>query len=152
MDDFYCLHEDKAVLLAAIPKIRQKLASIGLALNEKKFYLQHYTKGVEFTGMIVKPGRTYICNRVLTNFIAAVRRLNAAKDLRQVRHCICSVNSYLGLLRQCNEYGKRVEIIGMIQPQAWQYIYIKGHYEVVCLRRQYRQKTITIQRIRDGDY
>ena len=152
VDDFYSIHTDKAVLLAAVPKIRQKLAEYGLALNEKKFYLQHYTKGVEFTGMIVKPGRSYICNRVLTNFIVAVRRLNAAKDLRQVRHCICSINSYLGLLRQCNEYGKRVEIIGMIQPQAWPYIYVKGHYEVVCLRNQYKQKTITLKRIRDGDY
>lgn len=74
------------------------------------------------------------------------------RDLRQVRHCICSINSYLGLLRQCNEYGKRVEIIGMIKPQAWQYIYVKGHYEVVCLRNQYKQKTITLKRIRDGDY
>lgn len=152
VDDFYSIHTDKAALLAAVPKIRQKLAEYGLALNEKKFYLQHYSKGVEFTGMIVKPGRSYICNRVLTNFIVAVRRLNAAKDLRQVRHCICSINSYLGLLRQCNEYGKRVEIIGMIQPQAWQYIYVKGHYEVVCLRNQYKQKTITLKRIRDGDY
>ena len=152
MDDFYAIHTDKAVLLAAVPKIRTLLAGYGLALNEKKFYLQHYAKGVEFTGMIIKPGRTYICNRVLTNFIVAVRRLNAATDLRQVRHAICSINSYLGLLRQSNEYGNRVKVLAMISPQAWQYIYIKGHYEVVCLRRQYRQKTITLQRIRDGDY
>ena len=102
--------------------------------------------------MIIKPGRTYICNRVLTNFIVAVRRLNAAKDLRQVRHAICSINSYLGLLRQSNEYGNRVKVLALISPEAWQYIYIKGHYEVVCLRSQYRQKTITLQRIRDGDY
>jgi hypothetical protein len=152
VDDIYAINTDKAVLLAAVPKIRQKLAEYGLALNEQKFYLQHYTKGVEFTGMIVKPGRSYICNRTLTNFITAIRKLNAAKDLRQVRYCICSINSYLGLLRQCNEYGKRVEILQMIQPQAWQYIYVKGHYEVVCLRNQYKQKTITLKRIRDGDY
>lgn len=152
VDDFYTAHEDKAVLLAAVPKIRAKLAEYGLALNEKKFYLQHYTKGVEFTGMIVKPGRTYICNRVLTNFINAVRRLNAAKDLRQVRHAVCSINSYLGLLRQCNEYGKRVEVLQMIQPQAWQYIYVRGHYEVVCLRKKYKQHNITQNRIENGDY
>lgn len=96
------------------------------------------------------PGKS-ICF-VVTNFIVAVRRLNAATDLRQVRHAICSINSYLGLLRQSNEYGNRVKVLAMISPQAWQYIYIKGHYEVVCLRRQYRQKTITLQRIRDGDY
>jgi hypothetical protein len=152
VDDFYCIHQDKAVLLAAVPKIRALLAEYGLALNENKFYLQHYTKGVEFTGMIIKPGRTYICNRVLTNFIVAVRRLNAAKDLRQIRHAVCSINSYLGLLRQCNEYNNRIKVLAMIGPNAWQYLYIKGHYEVLCLRRAYRQKTITLKRIRDGDY
>lgn len=152
VDDLYAIHEDKNVLLAAVPKVRAKLAEYGLALNENKFYLQHYSKGVEFTGMIVKPGRTYICNRVLTNFIAAIRRLNAAKDLRQVQHCIASVNSYPGLLRQCNEYARRVQLLAMIGPQAWQYLYIKGHYEVVCLRNKYKPRNITLQRIRDGDY
>lgn len=63
-----------------------------------------------------------------------------------------SINSYLGLLRQCNEYGNRVKVLSMIEPQAWQYIYIKGHYELVCLRNKYKPKTITLQRIRDGDY
>lgn len=152
VDDLYAIHEDKEVLLAAIPKIRAKLAEYGLQLNESKFYLQHYSKGVEFTGMIVKPGRTYICNRVLTNFIVAVRRLNNAKTLRQVRHAVCSINSYLGLLRQCNEYGKRVEILRMIEPQALQYIYIKGAYKLVKLRKEYRVKTEILKRIRDGDY
>ena len=41
VDDFYAIHEDKAVLLAAVPKIRTLLAKYGLALNESKFYLQH---------------------------------------------------------------------------------------------------------------
>ena len=40
-----------------MPKIRELLAKLGLRLNEKKFYLQHYSKGVEFTGSIVKPIR-----------------------------------------------------------------------------------------------
>ena len=152
VDDLYAIHKDKNVLLAAVPKIRAKLAEYGLALNENKFYLQHYSKGVEFTGMIIKPGRTYICNRVLSNFVASVRRLNDAKDLRQVRHAVASINSYLGLLRQCNEYGNRVKVLQLISPQAWQYIYVKGRWETVCLRNKYTIKGETLQRIRDGDY
>lgn len=80
VDDFYCIHKDKEKLLALMPKIRELLAKLGLRLNEKKFYLQHYSKGVEFTGSIVKPGRVYTCNRTITNFVAAVRRLNKAKQ------------------------------------------------------------------------
>lgn len=152
VDDFYCIHADKQVLLKAVPKIRVKLAELGLSLNPKKFYFQHYTKGIEFTGAIVKPYRTYCCNRTITNFIIAVRKLNRAKNINDVRHAVCSINSYLGLLRQSNEYGKRCKILRMIEPQAFKWIYIRGHYEVVVIRKKYTQNYITQMRIRDGDY
>lgn len=152
VDDFYCIHKDKQVLLSAVPKIRAKLAEFGLSINPKKFYFQHYTKGVEFTGAVVKPYRTYCCNRVLTNFIAAVRKLNRAKNIDDVTHAICSINSYLGLLRQYNEYGKRRKILKMIEPRVYQWIYIKGHYEIVAIKNQYKRNYMTQKRIRDGDY
>lgn len=152
VDDFYCIHADKKVLLSAVPKIRVKLAELVLSLNPKKFYFQHYTKGVEFTGAVVKPYRTYCCNRVLTNFIAAVRKLNRARNIDDVNHAVCSINSYLGLLRQSNEYGKQREILGMIAPRIYKWIYIKGHYGVVAIKNKYKQNCITQKRIRDGDY
>lgn len=152
VDDFYCIHKDKQVLLSAVPKIRAKLSELGLSLNPKKFYFQHYTKGVEFTGAVVKPYRTYCCNRVLTNFIAAVRKLNRARNLDDVTHTICSINSYLGLLRQYNEYTNRRKILKMIEPRIYKWIYIKGHYEVVAIKNKYKQNCITKKRIRDGDY
>ncbi|MBR6965286.1 RNA-directed DNA polymerase [Candidatus Saccharibacteria bacterium] len=152
VDDFYCIHQDKAVLLNAVPLIRDKLAEFGLTLNPKKFYFQHYTKGVEFTGAVVKPKASYCCNRTITNFIAAVRRLNNAKTLRQVEHAVCSINSYLGLLRHHNEYGTRKKVLGMIERPAYEYIYIKGRYEVVALKNKYKKRLQTYKRIRDGDY
>ena len=152
VDDFYCIHTEKTVLLNAVPLIRDKLAEFGLNLNPKKFYLQHYTKGVEFTGAVVKPKTTYCCNRTITNFIVAVRRLNNAQTLRQVEHAVCSINSYLGLLRHHNEYGMRKKILGMIEHRAFEYIYIKGRYEIVALKNKYKKRVQTYKRIRDGDY
>ena len=152
VDDFYCIHRDKAVLLSAVPKIRAKLGEYGLTLNEKKFYLQHYTKGVQFTGSIVKPRRSYTCNNTITNFVAAIRRLNNAKDLRQIEHAICSINSYLGLIRHNNEYNTRKRVLGMIDRKAFEYIYIKGRYEIVALKNKYKKRVQTYKRIRDGDY
>lgn len=152
VDDFYLIHRDKTVLLNTVQPIRDKLASLGLCLNEQKFYLQYYKKGVEFTGAIVKPNRNYCCNRTITNFITAVRRLNNAKNLRQIIHAVCSINSYLGLLRHSNEYNMRKKILCMIEPQAFEYIYIKGRYEIVALKNKYKQRRITLKRIRDGDY
>lgn len=133
--------------------IRELLAKLGLRLNEKKFYLQHYTKGIEFIGSIVKPGRVYTCNRTITNFIAAVRRLNKANNERQAIHAISSINSYLGLLRHTDEYANRRKILNMIEPHVFkEYVYIKGHYEVLALRNKHKLRYQTMQRIRNGDY
>lgn len=152
VDDFYCIHQDKQVLLNAVPLIRGKLAEYGLCLNPKKFYFQHYTKGVEFTGAVVKPHRKYCCNRTLANFVKAVRKLNRAKDVDEVLHAVCSINSYLGLLRQSNEYHHRRKILGMIEPKAFKYVYIKGGFKVLAVRNKYKPRYKTIKRIRDGDY
>lgn len=153
VDDMYGVCNDKEVLLKLIPIVRSLLASLKLRLNEKKFYLQYYDKGIEFTGAIVKPNRTYVCNRTIANFIKAVKRLNLAKNDEQVRKAVCSINSYLGLLRQRNEYNNRRKILNMIKPEIRkEYVYIKGDYEILAIRKKHLLRTKTIQRIRDGDY
>lgn len=152
VDDFYCIDADKMKLLAAVPKIRAKLAEYHLHLNERKFYIQHYRKGVEFTGAVVRPHRTYTCNRTINNFIAAVKRLNRAKDIAEMESAICSINSYMGLLRHCDEYRKRKKIVGMIKPGVMEYLTIKGDYRSIIIKKQYRPRAETLKRIRDGDY
>lgn len=119
VDDFYIVDVDKQKILAAVPKIRRLLAKYGLTLHPHKFYIQHYTKGVEFTGNIVKKQRIYVCNRTLKNFVMAVRRLNRAYTIEEVEHAVSSINSYLGFMRHANEYGKRRKILKMIEPQAF---------------------------------
>lgn len=152
VDDFYIVHRSSSKLLAAVPKIRELLAKYGLTLHPKKFYLQHYTKGVTFTGCVVKKDRVYTCNRTIKNFVMAVRRLNRADTLPEVQHAVDSINSYLGCLRHANEYNNRRKILQMIEPKCYQWIYIKGHYEVVAIKKKYKQRTLTLQRIRDGTY
>lgn len=138
VDDFYMIHEDKEVLLSAIPEIRKMLSGIGISLNEKKFYLQHYAKGVKFTGAIVKPYRTYCGKRTVSNFKQAVENLNRSMTIEEVRKHVCSINSYLGLLRQHDEYNNRRKILGSIDRRMFKYVYIKGHHEVLALKRKYK--------------
>lgn len=153
VDDMVLVARRKETLLRLMPTIRETLTSLGLRLNEKKFYFQHYSKGVEFIGSIVKPGRVYTCNRTITNFVAAVRRLNEANDERQVLHAVCSINSYLGLLRHTNEYATRRKVLNMIEPHVFkEYVYIKGHYEVLAVKNKHNVMYQTRQRIRNGDY
>ncbi len=152
VDDFYILDIDKQKILAAVPKIRELLGKYGLTLHPHKFYIQHYTKGVEFTGNVVKKQRIYVCNRKLKNFVMAVRRLNRAETIEEVEHAVSSINSYLGFMRHANEYGKRRKILKMLEPHVFKWVYIRGHFEVVVIKKKHRRRTITLQRIRDGTY
>jgi hypothetical protein len=138
VDDAYLIHKDKQVLLSAVPRIRAELGKVGLKLNEKKFYLQHYTKGVKFTGSVVMPGRTYCASRTVGNFVNAIRRLNRATTIEGINHCVQSVNSYLGFLLQHDEYAIRRKYLMKIEPRLFNYIYIKGHYETIVIRKKFR--------------
>jgi hypothetical protein len=152
VDDFYIIDPDKTRLLAAVPRIRELLARYGLRLSPTKFYIQHYTKGIEFTGSVVKMQRVYTSNRTIKNFVMAVRRLNRAETVKDAVHAVDSINSYLGCLRHCNEYAMRRRILGRIEPRCYKWVYIKGRYEVLALRKKYKKRVQTLRRIRDGDY
>ena len=150
VDDFYMIHEDKELLLRTVPKIREVLASAGLTLHPRKFYLQHYTKGVSFTGCIVKPGRVYVEGRVCASFRSAVRRINNEKTLSGLRKDVDSINSYLGLTRHCNEYGSRRRLLQQLAPRVFLRCYVKGHFEILKLKNRYKSKNIIIEKIRNG--
>lgn len=152
VDDFYTVDCDKKKLLQAVPAIRHLLASYGLKLSPNKFYLQHYTKGVEFTGSVIKCSRKYVSNRTVRNFVMAIRRLNRASNISEAKRAVCSINSYLGYFRHGNEYNTRKKILQKIETHCFEWIYIKGHYEVVAIKKKYRERTRTLQRIQNGAY
>lgn len=152
VDDFYMIHTDKNILLSAIPQIRSKLAEYGLRLNEKKFYLQHFRKGIEFTGAIIKPHRVYACNRSINNFVRAITKLNRAKNIEEIEKAVSSANSYLGLLRHYDEYKNRRRIVNKIKPSIMEFLRVKGDYRSIAIKKQYQPRAKTIERIRNGDY
>ena len=152
VDDFYIVDKDKARLLAAVPYIRTLLQLYGLTLHPHKFYLQHYSKGVQFTGSVVKKDRVYTANHTITNAVMAVRRLNRAETVPEVLRAVDSINSYLGCFRHCKEYNTRRKVLQRMDSRVFKWVYIKGHYDVVAIKKKYKLRTRTLQRIRDGDY
>ena len=71
VDDCVLVHQSKEYLEYLISKLRNFLKSdLKLELHPKKTYLQHYTKGVNFLGVIIKPNRMYIANRTKGDFYA----------------------------------------------------------------------------------
>lgn len=158
--DFYCKHHcryvddiafvarNKESLLRLVPMIREVLSSLDLKMNEKKFYFQHYTKGVQFTGAIIKRDRLYAVNTTVENYRKAVVRLNAAcerQDIKAISHAVQSVNSYLGIFSHYNEYGiKRKILKEELSKEAWRYLIVKGHFRSIHLRKKFNNNTIYI--------
>ena len=141
VDDMILVARRKETLLRLMPMIRETLASLGLRLNEKKFYFQHYTKGVRFVGAIIKRDRIYSVNNTVNNYKKSVRKLNdAAKtgNIEAIEKCIQSVNSYLGIFSHYNEYGTKRKIIKEnLDKEAWRYLTVKGHFESIHLRKKF---------------
>lgn len=141
VDDMVLVARRKETLLRLMPMIRETLASLGLRLNEKKFYFQHYSKGVRFVGAIIKQDRIYSVNNTINNFRKSVRKLNDAArygDIEAISHAIQSVNSYLGIFGHYNEYGMKRQIIKEeLDEEAWKFFVIKGHYRSVQLKKRY---------------
>lgn len=141
VDDMVLVARRKETLLRLMPMIRETLASLGLRLNEKKFYFQHYSKGVRFVGAIIKRDRIYSVNNTINNFRRSVRKLNDAArngDIEAINHAIQSVNSYLGIFGYYNEYGMKRQIIkDELDEEAWKFFVIKGHYRSVQLKKRY---------------
>jgi hypothetical protein len=145
VDDISFVSKDKEKLLPIVPMLRTELGKLGLRLNEKKFYLQHYSKGVQFTGAVIKPDRIYVANHTINSFALAVERLGNATEMGMVddiKKNIASVNSYLGIMTHYNEYATKRRIMAKLPPKFYEYCYIEGHFDVVKLKYKYTEKAI----------
>ena len=147
VDDISFVSKNKEKLLSIIPMLRTELGKLGLRLNEKKFYLQHYSKGVQFTGAVIKPNRIYVANHTINSFANAVERLGRASELGMIDDIekeIASVNSYLGIMSHYNEYATKRRIMAKLPPKFYEYCYIKGHFDVVKLKYKYTEKAVFV--------
>lgn len=145
VDDISFVSKDKEKLLSIIPILRTELGKLGLRLNEKKVYLQHYSEGVQFTGAIIKPGRVYVANHTINSFAFAVERLGKAAEMGMIddiKKEISSVNSYLGIMSHYNEYATKRRIMAKLPQKFYKYCYIEGHFDTVKLKYKYTEKAI----------
>lgn len=145
VDDMVIVGNDKRYMLSCVPLIRQRLIEeAGLTLHPRKFYLQHYAKGVKFVGAVIKPGRTYISNRTVNSAFGCIRGFNAIRSdrlrRRNVDRLVASVNSYLGIMRHHLSYNIRKRLIESIDTGWRKYIAIADDYTKINVRKQYSRR------------
>jgi len=145
VDDFILIHENKDYLQSMIPKLSAFLLSnLKLTLHPDKIYLQHYSKGVNYLGAVIRPHKTYIANRTKGNFYNAIEKQNKiARDHspRGIKRSIqrgkptkeeqqafqSSMNSYLGIMKHYKSYKLRKDMIFKnLSGWWWNYVYLSG--------------------------
>lgn len=155
VDDFYVIYPSKQELLDDLPKIRARLAELGALLHPRKIEIQSVYKGIAFTGMVVKRDRIYASNRMVSNFEQLVHYMNTLPEnfsIETLQHYVCSINSYLGLMRHCHSYDIRKRIMLKMDSRFYQYLYIKGRYEYVRIKQRYKRDVINRKRLRNYNF
>jgi retron-type reverse transcriptase len=133
VDDFILVHQDNDYLKSLIPIIKAMLQDrLQLTLHPKKIYLQHYSKGVQFLGAILKPHRIYIANRTKGNFYTAIEKHNAlVKEHKPSKEkqasFLSSMNSYLGILKHYKTHKLRKRMLFKnLSGWWWNRVYLSG--------------------------
>lgn len=109
VDDLLFVHQNKDYLKSIIPKIKEYLCwELALEIHEKKVYLQHFTKGVCFLGVIIRPYCIYIGKRTKIGLYQVLhyRRKNLSKQ-----KFLTTINSYLGMMLHYNTFKLRRKIL-----------------------------------------
>ncbi len=119
VDDMVMFHESADVLNDWYGKIDEFLASrLALRLHPNKKHLNHVHMGIDFTGFIIKPGRTYLRQTSLANCkrkISAWEREGSPLDVPALQELSQSLNSYLGMLRQVDGFKARKSLCRRVE-------------------------------------
>jgi hypothetical protein len=140
VDDIVIVHPDKEYLKSIIPVIRKYLHDeLSLEIHPKKIYLQDFRNGVSFLGVILKPYRRYIRNRVKGNFYRKIgywnqllirNRLDFAEKYQ--KEFLASTNSYLGMIGQCNTFKIRRKMLNeCLSPELQKLIHKTDDYNKI---------------------
>ncbi len=148
VDDTATVDCDKEKLLLAMPLIREHLwQTAEVRVNPKKYYLQHYKKGVKFLGTVIKGERIYIANRTLGKAMCRLHGFNRQAEERgaawckaNAEHFVSCINSYLGLMRQGQEYGMRRAFCGRISEAWMKYIVVEWDFTKIILKQKYKHR------------
>ena len=104
--------------LSLIGEIRKRLASVGLKLNEKKFYDQQYWNGLELLGSHIRPMRIHVNNSTYSRAETRIAEYNEVKDKEAcLDNLIASVNSYTGILKNRTDYKRMIRFVGMLDDE-----------------------------------
>jgi len=104
VDDMYFITPDKSKVLQKFPELREQLAAIKVTMHPRKFYCQHYTKGIEILGHHWKPYRIHVNNKTVNKLYDLVQKQKKIDNVTFMRR----FNTYAELLKY---FSNQLDII-----------------------------------------
>lgn len=113
-------------------------------MHKDKRYLQPVSHGFMMVGCFIKPNRIYLSNRTFARFEERVIGFNKMAEEKELNILDCQrieqvLNSYLGFCKGKRTYKRKKEIFSKLGDAFWKYFYIRGDYNSVRIRKEYRQ-------------
>ena len=143
VDDFVLVHQDKAYLKSLIPVLKNYLQmQLQLTLHPDKIYLQHYSKGVQFLGTVIKPRRIVMAKRTQGNFYEAIKKQNEVvkdhkPDKEQQAAFLSCMNAYLGIMRHYKTHKLRKRLLFThLSARWWNTVYLSGGIAKFVLKQK----------------
>lgn len=159
VDDFFIISEDKNKILNAIPYIKTKLYdNLNITLHPDKIYIQHYKKGVLFTGAVIKGKLMYTSNRTVSNFIKSIYHFNKLSEQiegyveRYTNKFLSSINSYCGFLSHYNTYAIRRKLFNRINCNWKKVCDIYGDFVRFSCKKKYDKVQLIKNKIKTFNY
>ncbi len=119
VDDIVLFHNDPGVLNSWYYQIDDFLRdNLALHLHPNKKHMNRAESGIDFTGFIIKPGRTYLRRSSLARCrrkIAGWERSDNPHDPDALKQFSHSMNSYLGQLRQVDGFKARKRLCQRVE-------------------------------------
>lgn len=140
VDDFFLIHDDKKYLIECRDRIELFLSKeLHLKLSPSKQYLQPVSKGCRFLGVMIRPGRTLVSRRTVSNFRRTIDSMNLLTedhkpDMKEMRDFRSSVNSYLGIMGHYDSFRVRKKIVSRLDNRVWKRIIISDDAKEIKIR------------------
>lgn len=126
VDDTVIVTDNKEMVLAQLPQLRERLARIGITMHPKKFYCQPYEHGVEFLGYRILPGRIHLNMKIIARAIAVAKCHDRGK-----RNYCDAINSYLGMIKATSDQKWAKAVLDAVQRPSFAKDY--DNYKITIL-------------------
>lgn len=129
-------------------------AERGLTMHPRKFYLQHYSKGIKFLGAVIKYNRVYTNNQTVARCFGKIHYYNEAcrhssrRKARHVEKLATILNSYLGLMRHFDTFNIRKRIAAEVGTVWCDYIRFDDDITTATVVKHFRQREICKYNVR----